>query len=110
VGLVSIEQTSVVRKGRIGNGDLGIWEDGHIDGLLQITQAIKRHCSMSEIQIGHGGRKSGQQRASRDNGPPKDQDKEIGGETWTPVGSSDVAFADVYRLPAAMSHRVIAGV
>ena len=61
-GLVFVEQTSVVRKGRISNGDLGIWEDGHIDGLRQITQAIRLHGSKSAIQLGHGGRKAGQQR------------------------------------------------
>ncbi|MBS7701392.1 MULTISPECIES: NADH:flavin oxidoreductase/NADH oxidase [unclassified Chelatococcus] len=109
-GLVFIEQTSVVRKGRISNGDLGIWEDGHIDGLRQITQAIRLHGSKSAIQIGHGGRKAGQQRAFRGNGPLSDRDIEMGEETWPPVGPSEIAFAEGYRTPTALSHSGIEGV
>ena len=109
-GLVFVEQTSVVRKGRISNGDLGIWEDGHIDGLRQITQAIRLHGSKSAIQLGHGGRKAGQQRAFRGNGPLSDRDIEMGEETWAPVGPSDVAFSEGYRTPTALSHDGMAGV
>ena len=32
-GLVFVEQTSVSRKGRITNGDPGLWEDGQIEGM-----------------------------------------------------------------------------
>ncbi len=108
-GLVFVEQTSVVRKGRISTGDLGIWEDGHIDGLRQITHAIKMHGSKAAIQLGHGGRKSGQQRAFRGNGPLTDQDIEMGEETWTPVGPSDVAFAEGYKAPMALTHDGLVG-
>jgi len=109
-GLVFVEQTSVVRKGRISNGDLGLWEDGQIDGMRQITQAIRLHGSKAALQIGHGGRKAGQQRAFRGNGPLSDKDIEMGEETWVPVGPSTVAFSDGYREPIALSHDGMAGV
>ena len=42
-GLVFVEQTSVSRKGRITNGDPGLWEDGQIEGMRQIVHVIKSH-------------------------------------------------------------------
>jgi len=32
-GLLIVEATAVQPEGRISNEDLGIWEDGHIEGL-----------------------------------------------------------------------------
>lgn len=109
-GLVFVEQTSVVRKGRISNGDLGIWDDGHIDGMRQITQVLRAHGSKSALQLGHGGRKAGQQRAFRGNGPLNDRDIEMGEETWVPVGPSDAAFSEGYRTPTALTREGMDGV
>ena len=109
-GLVYIEQTSVARKGRISNGDLGLWEDAQIEGMQRITSVIRQNGSKSAIQLGHGGRKAGQQRAFRGNGPLTDRDIENGEETWVPVGPSDVVFADGYRAPTALSRDGMAGV
>src|SRR6187551_749000 len=101
-GLVFVEQTSITRKGRITNGDPGLWEDGQIDGMRQIVHVIKSHGAKAAIQINHGGRKSGQQRAFRGNGPLTDRDIEMGEESWTPVGPSDVAFADGFGVPTPL--------
>ena len=32
-GLVMIEATAVEKRGRISEGDLGIWDDSHVEGL-----------------------------------------------------------------------------
>lgn len=109
-GLVFVEQTSVSRKGRITNGDPGLWENSQIDGMRQIVQAIKIHGAAAGIQINHGGRKSSQQRAFRGNGPLTDQDIEMGEEVWDPVGPSDVAFSEGYRTPIPLSRDGLAGV
>lgn len=109
-GLVFVEQTSVSRTGRITNGDAGLWENGQIDGMRQITQVIKSHGSKAAIQINHGGRKSGQQRAFRGNGPLTDRDIEMGEERWSPVGPSDVPLADDWPTPQPLSHDGLVGV
>ncbi|MGF3027709.1 NADH:flavin oxidoreductase/NADH oxidase [Methylobacterium aquaticum] len=102
-GLVIVEQTSVSRHGRITNGDPGLWHDGQIDGMRQVVHVIKANGAAAGIQINHGGRKSGQQRAFRGNGPLTDRDIEMGEETWTPTGPSDVRFADGYSDPIPLS-------
>ncbi len=109
-GLVFVEQTSVTRKGRITNGDPGLWEDGQIDGMHRIVQAIQSQGSRAAIQINHGGRKSGQQRAFRGNGPLTDRDIEMGEESWTPTGPSDVAFSDGFAVPTPLSKDGLAGI
>lgn len=109
-GLVFVEQTSVSRKGRITNGDPGLWEDGQIEGMLQIVRAIKSHGSKAAIQINHGGRKSSQQRAFRGNSHLTDRDIEMGEESWVPTGPSDVPFSDGFQTPIPLSKEGLVGV
>lgn len=109
-GLVFVEQTSVSRKGRITNGDPGLWEDGQIDGMRQIVHVIKSGGSKAAIQINHGGRKSSQQRAFRGNSHLTDRDIEMGEETWVPTGPSDVAFSDGFQTPIPLSKQGLEGV
>ena len=110
VGLVFVEQTSVTRKGRITNGDPGLWEDGQIDGMRQITHVIKSQGAKAAIQINHGGRKSGQQRAFRGNGPLTDRDIEMGEEAWQAVGPSDVPLGEGWPTPKQLSKDGLVGV
>jgi len=109
-GLVFVEQTSVTRKGRITNGDPGLWEDGQIEGMRQIVQVIKSHGAAAGIQINHGGRKSSQQRAFRGNGPLTDRDIEMGEEMWQPVGPSPVAFSDGFQTPKELTKEGLEGI
>ena len=109
-GLVFVEQTSVSRKGRITNGDPGLWEDGQIDGMRQIVHVIKSQGSKAAIQINHGGRKSSQQRAFRGNSHLTDRDIEMGEESWVPTGPSDVPFSDGFQTPVPLSKEGLVGV
>jgi len=109
-GLVFVEQTSVSRKGRITNGDPGLWEDGQIEGMRQIVHVIKSHGAKAAIQINHGGRKSSQQRAFRGNGYLTDRDIEMGEESWVPTGPSDVPFAPGFQTPVPLSKEGLVGV
>ena len=109
-GLVFVEQTSVSRKGRITNGDPGLWEDGQIEGMREIVHVIKSHGSKAAIQINHGGRKSSQQRAFRGNSHLTDRDIEMGEETWVPTGPSDVPFSDGFQTPIPLSKEGLSGV
>lgn len=57
-GLIIIEATAVVANGRISEGDLGIWEDSHVEGLKSIVENVHPYGSKIGIQLAHAGRKS----------------------------------------------------
>jgi len=52
------EATAVCPEGRISDGDLGLWDDRHIEKLKEITEFIKENGSIPGIQLAHAGRKA----------------------------------------------------
>ena len=56
-GLVFVEATAVTAQGRITPGDMGIYDDRHIENLARIASFVHRMGSVSGIQIAHAGRK-----------------------------------------------------
>lgn len=56
-GLIILEATAVESRGRIKNGDLGIWDDSHIEGLSRIVKTSKALGAKVGIQLAHAGRK-----------------------------------------------------
>ncbi len=56
--LVIVEATAVSPEGRISPGDLGIWNDDHIEPLKRIVNFIHANGSVAGIQIAHAGRKA----------------------------------------------------
>ncbi|MCM3088687.1 NADPH dehydrogenase NamA [Bhargavaea ginsengi] len=82
-GLLIVEATAVQPEGRISNEDLGIWEDGHIEGLKHLTSLIRQHGAAAGIQLAHAGRKS-----------------ETDGDIFAP---SAIAFSDRYKTPKEMT-------
>ncbi len=109
-GLVFVEQTSITRQGRITNGDPGLWEDRQIEGMRQIAHVIKSQGAAAAIQINHGGRKSGQQRSFRGNGPLTDRDLQMGEESWQAYGPSDVALGEGWPAPRPLSADGLVGI
>ena len=83
-GLVIVEATGVEDRGRITSSDLGIWEDGQVDGLKKIVNAVHNADGRIAIQLGHAGRKSAV-------------------EYTTPVAPSAIAFSKEYRTPKALT-------
>jgi len=57
-GLVFTEAASVMANGRITPGDLGIWEDRHVEPLARIVRFLKRMGAVAGIQLAHAGRKA----------------------------------------------------
>lgn len=55
-GLVFLETTAVMPNGLIGPGDIGIWNDGQIEGLKALTDTIHAMGAKAGCQIGHAGR------------------------------------------------------
>ena len=58
-GLVVVEATAVSPEGRITSGDLGLWSDGHVQGLAAVAKSIADAGAVAGIQLAHAGRKAG---------------------------------------------------
>ena len=84
VGLIIQEATAVESRGRISDGDLGIWEDSQIKGLKNIVSEVKKYGAVMGIQLAHAGRKC-----------------EIAKEKI--IAPSAIAFNESYQTPSEMS-------
>ncbi|HKL98314.1 MAG TPA: NADPH dehydrogenase NamA [Mobilitalea sp.] len=88
VGLILFEATGVESRGRISDGDLGLWRDEQIEGLAKIVRVCKEHGAKVGIQLAHAGRKS-----------------EV--TTEASVAPSPIAFSDKYRVPYELTKEEI---
>ena len=95
--LIIQEATGVSPEGRISPGDLGIYNEKHIEMLQRITSFIHQHGAVAGIQLAHAGRKAGCARPW-DGGK---QLKEIEGG-WKTVAPSAIPFYEVDRTPLAL--------
>jgi 2,4-dienoyl-CoA reductase-like NADH-dependent reductase (Old Yellow Enzyme family) len=102
-GLVMVEQTSITRRGRVTNGDPGLWGDGQIAGMRALVSHMKSYGAKTGIQLNHGGRKSSMQRAFRGNGPLTDRDIAMGEESWTPLAPSAIPLGEGWLTPEAIN-------
>src|SRR5689334_2253925 len=57
-GLVFVEATAVTPAGRITPGDMGLWDDRHIEMLARIARFIEQMGAVPAIQLAHAGRKA----------------------------------------------------
>ncbi len=105
-GLVITEATSVTADGRISPGDLGIWDDAHVDGLARCVRLVAEHGAVPGIQLAHAGRKASTAVPWVGSGPVEPED---GG--WSPVwGPSEIAFGRRSPVPRALDADGIRGV
>jgi 2,4-dienoyl-CoA reductase-like NADH-dependent reductase (Old Yellow Enzyme family) len=103
--LVIVEATAVEPRGRISPGDLGIWDDRHVEMLSRITAFIRAHGAVPGIQLAHAGRKASRNRPweAERNVPEAD-----GG--WRVVGPGPIPFADGWQSPEPLTREDIAAV
>lgn len=104
-GLIIFEATAVSPEGRISPGDLGLWDDDHIEGLRQIVAFIHSQGSAAGIQIAHAGRKASC--ALPLNGG---RQLELNNGGWQTIAPSDIPFNEGERAPLAMSKAEISRV
>lgn len=86
-GLIILEATAVQPQGRISSRDLGIWDDGHIDGLSELVRLMNIHGAKTGIQLAHAGRKA-----------------TVDGKIHAP---SPLAFNESYKTPDEMTNKDI---
>jgi 2,4-dienoyl-CoA reductase-like NADH-dependent reductase (Old Yellow Enzyme family) len=97
-GLVFTEATAVTADGRISPEDLGIWDDVHAAPFERLARFVKGEGAAFGMQLAHAGRKASTKRPwEGSGGVPPDE----GG--WTPIGPTEVRFADTYPAPRAMT-------
>ena len=106
VALAMVEATAVTRDGRISPGDMGIWDDQHIEPLARIARFVQSQGAIVGIQLAHAGRK-----ASCDvpwKGGKSLKTPAEGG--WTVVGPSPIPFAEGDPVPMALDEAGIDGI
>ncbi len=100
--LVMVEATAVTRDGRISPGDMGIWEDRHIEPLARIAQFILSQGSIPGIQLAHSGRKGSCQTPWKGGGQLKQ-----GNGSWQTIGPSAIAFNETDSIPKELNEAEI---
>lgn len=88
-GLLITEATAVEPRGRISQGDLGLWDDAQVEPMARIVRLAQAEGAAAGVQLAHAGRKAWS--GDRGHGP------EI------PVAPSALAFAEEWRAPNALS-------
>jgi 2,4-dienoyl-CoA reductase-like NADH-dependent reductase (Old Yellow Enzyme family) len=56
--IVITEANAVTADGRISPADLGIWSDGHVEGLARCVRLIRERGAVAGTQLAHAGRKA----------------------------------------------------
>ena len=106
VALVMVEATAVTRDGRISPGDMGIWNDAHIEPLARIARFVHSQGAVAGIQLAHAGRK-----ASCDvpwKGGASLKTPEQGG--WPVVAPSPIPFNEGDPVPVPLDEARIEGI
>ncbi len=96
-GLMIVEATAVEPRGRISPGDLGLWDDRHVEKLSAIAALHLGAGAVPAIQLGHAGRKASTQRPWDGGGPICPHEP----EGWQTVAPSPIPFAEGYPSPAS---------
>jgi len=103
-GLVLTEATAVEARGRRTPGDLGLWEDGQIEGLARIAQFLEQEGVVPGIQLGHAGRKASERRPWHGETPVTEEDIELRGEApWLAIAPISEPYGEVWPAPRRMT-------
>ncbi len=99
MGLIIVEVNAVAQCGRIDDmdqGDLGIWDDCHIEPMARFVKFCREQGAAMAIQIGHAGRKA--------------YGGEKGRGAVPAVAPSAIPFDDGWETPHALTLDEIPGV
>lgn len=102
-GMVMVEATAVERRGRIGHGDMGLWDDAQIAPLKQVADLLRELGSVPAIQLAHSGHKGSSQSPWDGYGPLTEADAARGEPPWGCVAPSAIPYAPGHPLPHALS-------
>ncbi|KAJ5576901.1 hypothetical protein N7535_003827 [Penicillium sp. DV-2018c] len=101
-GMMMIEATAVLPEGRISPQDVGLWKDSQIEPMRRVIEFIHSQGQKVGVQIGHAGRKASTM-APWMMGEAIIATEKVGGWPDNVKGPSNIAFADSYPMPKAMT-------
>ncbi len=93
-GIVFTENCAIEPRGRVTQGDLGMWDDGQIEGHKRLVRFLKQEGALAGTQITHSGRKGSTPRSF--DKPGELGPKGAGWQRWQVVGPTDLAAGDPY--------------
>ena len=102
-GLVLTEAAAISKIGRICPNDLGIWKDGHIKQLKEISSFIRDQGSVPGIQLAHAGRKASYATPLNQNGLAPLQPLLMNNQGWQTIAPSPISFEKNSPKPKLMS-------
>jgi 2,4-dienoyl-CoA reductase-like NADH-dependent reductase (Old Yellow Enzyme family) len=106
VALVMVEATAVTRDGRITPGDMGIWDEMHVQALARIARFVHAQGAIAGIQLAHAGRKASCEQPWK--GGARLKRPETGG--WTVVAPSPIPFNEGDPAPTPLDEVGIEGI
>jgi 2,4-dienoyl-CoA reductase-like NADH-dependent reductase (Old Yellow Enzyme family) len=93
-GIIFTENCAVEPRGRVTQGDLGMWDDRQIEGHRRLTRFLKQEGSLAATQITHAGRKASSPRQF--DKPDEFGPKGAGWERWQVVAPSALSAGERY--------------
>ena len=96
-GIVFTENCAIEPRGRVTQGDLGMWDDGQIEGHRRLVRFLKQEGALAGTQITHAGRKGSTPRSFDKPGQLGPQD--AGWQKWEVVGPSELSAAEGWQIP-----------
>jgi 2,4-dienoyl-CoA reductase-like NADH-dependent reductase (Old Yellow Enzyme family) len=96
-GIVFTENCAVEPRGRVTQGDLGMWDDGQIEGHKRLVRFLKQEGALAGTQITHAGRKGSTPRSF--DKPGQLGPAGSGWQKWEVVGPSELSAAEGWQIP-----------
>lgn len=101
-GLVFTEALAVEEQGRATYSDLGVWNDGQVEALKRLADAIMAQGSVAGAQLIHAGRKASVQRPWEGYQSLGPADAQRGEEVWPTVAPSAIPANPGWQVPRAL--------
>lgn len=108
-GTIMTEALMVDPVGRNTYGDLGIWDDAHIEPLRRLADYLHEQGRVAAAQLHHAGPKASRQRPWEGLGPLGEAEAARGEPGWQPVSSVSARTIDGWNLPRELSQDEIQG-
>ncbi len=96
-GIVFTENCAIEPRGRVTQGDLGMWDDGQIEGHKRLVRFLKQEGALAATQITHSGRKGSTPRSF--DKPGQLGPEGAGWQKWQVVGPSELPADKGWMIP-----------
>lgn len=104
-GIVFTENCAVEPRGRVTQGDLGLWDDGQIESHRRLVRFLKQEGALAATQITHSGRKGSTPRSF--DKPGQLGPEGAGWQRWQVVGPSELPAGEGYATPKQLAEAEI---